>query len=359
MKVGIITYYDVPNYGSALLSYSMVKLLKQMGHEAVFLKYKRVRETNKAKDSIVRKLKGFSFNALRAKACESAKVKGMVTFRKQYLTVGDYYNVPQNLDIIIVGSDQIFDCKYEFNPYQYAINAPYKKVVSYAPSFGEFGFDELPSFCHESELKAAICRFDAHSARDRNTAEILAFLTGKTPETVLDPVLLYGFEEEKKTWNRERVRERYLIVYTWGGYTVTPEFRQQVCDFAKHNRLKTVSLGDYRPWCDYNYASADPVTFFELFQYCEMVITNMFHGTCFSILFEKPFYTMLMPHNRNKAGYLLESLGLTNQGLERPENLAGKTIPHIDYSGVDVLLQQKRQASLRYLENAVNRKGTV
>ena len=359
MKVGIITYYDVPNYGSALLSYSMAKILKQMGHEAVFLKYKRVREKDETKDSLVRRLRVCSFNALRAKVCESAKVKGMASFRERYLTIGDYYDVPQDLDLIIVGSDQIFDCKYEFNPYQYAVNAPCEKVVSYAPSFGEFGFDDLQSFPALDRLKEALCRFDAHSARDGNTARILASLTGQTPEIVLDPALLYGFEEEKKTWNRDRIHGRYMIVYTWGGYTVTPEFRRQVCDFAKHSRLRTLSLGDYRPWCDYNYASADPVTFFELYQHCEMVITNMFHGTCFSILSGKPFYTMLMPHNRNKAGYLLESLGLADQGLERPEDLEGKTIPRIDYSGVNALLRQKRQDSRRYLENAVNRKGTV
>ena len=358
MRIGIITYYDVPNYGSALLSYSMDKILKQTGHEAVFLKYKRRRETNNPRHFIARKMRGFTFNALRAAAYESAKVKGIASFREQYLSIGDYYDVPQDLDLIIVGSDQIFDCKYEFSPYQFAVNAPCSKVVSYAPSFGEFEFGDLSSFEHSDKLKEALCRFTAHSARDGNTAEILAFLTGKQVETVLDPVLLYGFEEEKTRWNQKRISEPYLIVYTWGGYTVTSEFRRQVCDFAKRNALKTVSVGDFRPWCDYNFASADPVTFFELFQHCRMVITNMFHGTCFSILAGKPFYTLLMKHNRNKAGYLLKSLNFPDQGLERPEELEGKGIPCIDYSGVYALLEQKRQESRRYLEDTVNMKGT-
>ena len=359
MKIGIITYYDVPNYGSALLSYSMDKILKQMGHEAVFLKYKRHRETEHTKHSLVRKMKGCTFNALRAAAYESAKVKGIASFREQYLSVGDYYDVPQDLDMIIVGSDQIFDCKHEFSPYQYAVNASCGKVVSYAPSFGEFEFGDLSSFDHTDKLKEALCRFAAHSARDGNTAEILAFLTGKQTKTVLDPVLLYGFEEEKTRWNQKRISEPYLIVYTWGGYTVTSDFRQQVCDFAKRSALKTVSLGDFRPWCDYNFASADPVTFFELFQHCRMVITNMFHGTCFSILAGKPFYTMLMKHNRNKAGDLLKSFDLMSQGLNGPEELAGKEIPYIDYSRVYTLLKQKRQDSERYLKDTVNMKGTV
>ena len=358
MKIGIITYYDVPNYGSALLSYSMDKILKQMGHEAVFLKYKRHREADHPKHSIVRKIRGFTFNALRAAVYESAKVKRIASFRNQCLSVGDYYDVPQDLDMIIVGSDQIFDCKHEFSSYQFAVNAACSKVVSYAPSFGEFKFGDLSAFDHTDKLKEALCRFAAHSARDSNTAEILTFLTGKQVETVLDPVLLYGFEEEKTRWNQKRICEPYLLVYTWGGYTVTSVFRQQVCDFAKRNALKTVSVGDFRPWCDYNYASADPVTFFELFQHCRMVITNMFHGTCFSILARKPFYTMLMNHNRNKAGYLLKSLNLLSQGLERPEKLEGKGIPRIDYSGVYALLEQKRQESRRYLEDTVNMKGT-
>ena len=358
MRIGIITYYDVPNYGSALLSYSMDKILKQMGHEAVFLKYKRRRETDNPARFSVRKVRGFTFNALRAAAYESAKVKGLASFRDQYLTVGDYYDVPQDLDMIIVGSDQIFDCKHEFSPYQFAVNASCSKVVSYAPSFGEFGFGDLASFEHTDKLKEALCRFSAHSARDGNTAEILASLTGKRPETVLDPVLLYGFEEEKARWNHNVIGEPYLIVYTWGGYTVTSDFRRQVCDFAKRSGLKTVSLGDFRPWCDYNFASADPVTFFELFQHCRMVITNMFHGTCFSILAEKPFYTLLMKHNRNKAGDLLKNFDLMSQGMERPEDLEEKEIPCIDYSPVNILLKKKRQDSRQYLEDAVNMKGS-
>lgn len=359
MKIGIITYYDVPNYGSALLSYAMNRILTEMGHEAVFLKYRRHRETDDKKHPIARIMKGFSPNVLRAAACEAAKVRRIASFRQQYLRVGDQYDVPQDLDMIIVGSDQIFDCKYEFSPYQFAVDAPCGRIISYAPSFGEFGFDDLKSFGHTDRLKEALSRFAAHSARDGNTAEILAFLTGKRPETVLDPVLLYGFEEEKALWNRKKINEPYLIVYTWGGYTVTPEFRRQVCDFAKRNALKTVSLGDFRPWCDHNFASADPETFFELFQYCRMVITNMFHGTCFSILSGKPFYTMLMKHNRNKAGDLLNSFGLAGQGLESPDDLEGKGIPHIDYSGVYARLEQKRQVSRQYLEDAVGMEGTI
>ena len=356
MKTGIITYYDVPNYGAVLLAFSMKKILEQSGHEVVFLKYKRHRETDRTHSVHLRGMRKWHPNALRAAVFEHIKIQRIASFRKKNLSVGDYYDIPQGLDMIVVGSDQIFDCKYEFNPYQFAVNVPCDKIISYAPSFGEFNYEDLQSFPALGRLKEFVCRFTLHSARDENTRKILSFLTGKTIETVLDPVLLYGFEEEKQAWNRRIVRERYLIVYTWGGYTVSSGFRNSVLEFAQRNELKTVSIGDFRPWCDYNYAAASPVTFFELFQHCEMVITNMFHGTCFSILFGKPFYTMLMEHNRNKTGDLLSRFGLTSQGLESSEALEGKGIPTIDYLSVNTILEKNRQDSCRYLKEAINTK---
>lgn len=350
MKIGIITYYNVVNYGAVLLAYSMKQTLNNMGHEVVFLQFDRERSNIKRNKTLYQKLRGMSPNARKARRAEEFKVTKFDEFRRDNLSIGDYYNVEQKLDLIIVGSDQIFDCKYEFNDFQFAINAACANVISYAPSFGEFKIDDLPTFDLRDSLKVALLKFKMHSARDKNTELLLEELIGRKPVRVLDPVLLYGFEKEKKKWNNRLIQDSYLIVYAWGGTTNTVEFQESVCDFAKKNGLKTVSIGDRRPWCDIDYSSASPIEFFELYRHCDMVITNMFHGTCFSILNEKPFYSLVMPHNENKLRDLLEFLELETQIVNDITLISNKAIPAIDYIIVNNVIKRHQQESRKYLE---------
>ena len=357
MKIGIITYYDVPNYGSAFLAYAMQQILKNEGYMPLFLKYSRQRNTPlRPRNALCRILKSFSPNAVRAARYEVKKERRLQQFRDDSLSVGDYFDVPQGLDATIVGSDQIFDCKYEFNAFQYAIGSPCKQIISYAPSFGEFSHSDLLTFPQKEELRSALNCFSAHSARDDNTVKLINELTGKEPMRVLDPVLLYGFEEEKGYWNEPYIDEPYAAVYTWGGSTTTDRFRKNVCAFARNNKLKTVSIGDHRPWCDYNYADASPAAFFSLIKNSSMVITNMFHGTCFSILNEKPFYSLLMPHNINKLGDLLQHFNLNHQGLFSPEDLSDKEIPQWNTLRVKAQIEKERISSREFLVNALKDK---
>ena len=353
MKIGIITYYDVVNYGAVLLSYAMKQTLNAMGHDVVFLRYKREKKNSNGNKSIINRLRRYSPNAIKARKAEEKKIQIFKDFRIKYLDIGDFYDKQQNLDLIIVGSDQIFDCKYEFNNYQFAIDAASDRVISYAPSFGEFRATDLTSFEKKELLKNAIRKFAAHSARDNNTMEILEILTGKKHDRVLDPVLLYGFKKEKKDWNESLIKDRYLIIYAWGGTTVSVEFAENVQAFARKNGLKTVSVGDRRPWCDINYASATPIEFFELYRHCDMVITNMFHGTCFSIINEKPFYSVVMPHNQNKLKDLLEYLDLDKQILYTIDSLKEIEIPQINYSKVKENLESTKNLSMAYLNKAI------
>lgn len=353
MKIGIITYYDVVNYGALLLAYSMKQTLNQMGHEVIFLRFNREIRSLTTGRSLYQRLRGMSPNAIKARRAENKKAKKFDVFKKEYLIIGDYYDVPQDLDLIIVGSDQIFDCKHEFHDFQYAINAACERIISYAPSFGEFRIADLGGFEKRSQLQAALKRFSAHSARDKNTEQLLEKLTDEKPVKVLDPTLLYGFKKEKKNWKERLIQDRYLIVYAWGGTTNTEEFKESVTAFARKNGLKTVSIGDRRPWCDIDYSAASPIEFFELYQHCDMVITNMFHGTCFSIINEKPFYSVVMPHNQNKLRDLLETMHLDRQIVTDIMNLKDLSIPVIDYDSINAFLSEQQVNSYQYLLAAI------
>ena len=75
MKIGIITYYDVVNYGAVLLSYAMKQTLNAMGHDVVFLRYKREKKNSNGNKSIINRLRRYSPNAIKARKAEEKKIK--------------------------------------------------------------------------------------------------------------------------------------------------------------------------------------------------------------------------------------------------------------------------------------------
>lgn len=353
MKIGIVTYYDVVNYGSALLAYSMQKYLVKLGHQVEFLKYHRVKKAAQPM-TLMRRLRRMLPNARKAAKAEAQKQQAFADFRAQFLNIGPEYHDAKDLDLLIVGSDQIFDCKYEFNDYQFAVNTPCEKIIAYAPSFGEVHFSMIGDLPFREALKDALCGFSSLSARDENTKKILEHLTGKEVPLVLDPVLLYGFDQEMKCWNKRHIKEDYLVIYSWGGITTTEDFQNAVRAFARKAGLKTVSVGDRRPWCDYDFSSASPVEFFELIMHSSMVITNMFHGTCFSILHNRPFYSFAMPHNQNKILGILHDFSLESQLRTKPEEIVNDMVPQLDYNCVNASLLHRQDVSTKYLLTALN-----
>jgi hypothetical protein len=156
---------------------------------------------------------------------------------------------------------------------------------------------------------------------------------------------MYGFEEERKVWNDRLVSKPYMVIYTWGGTTVTTEFAKRAKAAAKLNGLKTISVGERRPWCDIDYASASPVEFFKLFLHADMVLTNMFHGTCFSILFNRPFFSISMPHNKNKLEDVLFRFGLESQLVTDISQISSLSVPRIDFDSVNKRVSEARMHS--------------
>jgi hypothetical protein len=87
-----------------------------------------------------------------------------------------------------------------------------------------------------------------------------------------------------------------------------------------------------------------------------MVLTNMFHGTCFSLLNQKPFYSLTMPHNVNKLGGLLKQFNLESQILTDLSEISSKKIPKINYKGVNGIIQKYRDTSFNFLKSILKEK---
>ena len=80
----------------------------------------------------------------------------------------------------------------------------------------------------------------------------------------------------------------------------------------------------------------------------EVVVTNSFHGTVFSILFEKPFLSVKLASTSSRVENLLNMTGLASQLVEGTVKTYNLTV---DYTDVQRVLTEERQKSLDYLKS--------
>jgi hypothetical protein len=358
VKVGILTWYDVLNYGSVFQAYALQEKINELGASAQILRHDRVMPDYYGNKLESKNLKGYlkwlrnqTPNRRKNRAETHKKHDSFVAFRNEYLNVTMHYS-ETDVDRAIIGSDQIFDINGMYFPVQFGTGIPCESISTYAPSFGETTLEKLRENTRCSEICHRIKELKTVNARDKNTQDILSEIRNEEIPIVLDPTLLYSFEKEKRNWNKRLISEKYCIIYTWGGSTTSAEFAEQCRRFAEENNLKLVSIGEPRSWCDIQYSSASPIEFFELFMHADMVLTNMFHGTCFSILMGRPFYSFVMPHNMNKLGDLLNFLHLDSQTVLDINKLSMK-IPNINYVEVNEFISSEREKSENSLRMAL------
>ena len=118
MKIGLITIYQVPNYGSVLQTFASQKVLEQMGHECVIIRYNYRNDEFFKKQGLKRnKFKEWQLNTI--PWLKSAKLQ---SFRKENLNFSKQFETYQELvdfdwssfDAFIVGSDQVWNTRFLF-----------------------------------------------------------------------------------------------------------------------------------------------------------------------------------------------------------------------------------------------------
>ena len=193
------------------------------------------------------------------------------------------------------------------------------------------------------------------SVRDRNSGLIVEELTERKVKYHLDPVFIYDFKNEM---NYPIEDVPYMVVYAYSG-RINEKEKVEIVKFAKSHNLKLLALGGVHDFCD-EYINANP---FEMLQYmknAQYVVTDTFHGTVFSIKFNKQFATISRQGhegvygNQEKIEDLLRRFELESRLLGKPSDLRGLLEREIDYVAINGKIEREVQSSLLYLENNIN-----
>lgn len=352
MKIGILTFHRAVNYGAVLQAYALQKVIELMGHDAEIIDYRcSFIEAEVSPLAGFRNKKGF-VSAMKQMIFRCKKNIAFSGFMKKFVNLSKRYSSKKNMseleeqyDRFITGSDQVwnFGCSGSDSTYFLDFVKEPRKKNSYAASFG---FDKLPQG-DPFDYSILLRDFYKMSVREQSAAKIVEEKTGILPMVTLDPTLILDSDEWKKLVQKRPCKEKYIFVY----YIREPkDLLDYAYKLAEEKGCKVINSKKSMEFL----SKCSPQDFLTWFYYADYVVTNSFHGTVFSILFEKQFAIELdngkSVNNRSKE--LLQLLKIFNREVDIKDR--NKIDDKIEYSEAKRRLLENRNKSLEFVKSIVD-----
>ena len=266
--------------------------------------------------------------------------------------IGDYYSKVK-IDLLIIGSDEIFSIESGPNPWYYGVGTDAQKIISYAASFGPTTIETIKSKHLESYLAGCLKTIESISVRDKNSQQLVYELIGKKPLLVCDPVILYGYQSEMT--GPRIIKKDYVLLYSYDKNFNSSNDVKQIKAFAKENNLIVVSGGFYHKWCDKNY-NVNPDELIALFKYAKFVITDTFHGAVLSLITNANFSARIN-NNSNKLLHLLSQYSCDDRLFDECDCRILNSLykKAINYSFVNSMIDKHRISSIEFLNGEIEK----
>lgn len=363
MRIGILTLPLHKNYGGILQAYALQKYLDNMGHEVILLD----RQWNK---NYLDHLKEIIKRIFFRKKINIEKEIGKHTsfFINKYFNKTKILNSESklknavdklNLDVVIVGSDQVWRLEYtkafSMNYFFDFLNESEIKKMSYAASFGEdtWGHSEKIT----TQISELLSKFNAISVREDSSIQLCKENFDVLAEHHIDPTMLLEIEEYINLVNIEKEPKSNgdILVYMLD----IDNDRQKTIDAIVNHiggvlfsvNVKSVNSNDKIEDRVY-----PPVTsWLKGFQDAKFVITDSFHGTVFSILFNKPFIAYGNPgRGLSRFKSLFRMFGLENRFILKHDDLNISLLnEEIDWHNINSRLSDYRLNSKEFFKKNI------
>lgn len=359
MKIKTITCHDVYNFGASLQAYALMKYLNNKGHDVEIINYKPLylsynlwaigARWNK---NILLRIAFYLYVVPNRLLQQKLRAK-FDLFTRDYLNLtSKKYSSNEELkknipfaDIYIAGSDQIWNTEGPNGKDLafYLDFAPKNSVrASYAASFSiKYIVDDYREF-----VKKSIGKFDYLSVRESSGLLLLEQMDFNNAKLVLDPVFLL----DKSSWfkiAKQFEYEKYILIYDQENNKL---IKDAAIKLSKETGYKIVAIKNLYPmtYANKKIKNIGPREFLGLIRGCEILLTNSFHGSAFSILFQKEFYVFKRSHQKVNSR-MVDLLNTLDIGDRIIDDLLQICSNHIDYNLVNKKLDKMRLSSYEYL----------
>lgn len=386
-KVALVTCYFHPNYGSMLQAYATQKILDdwKIPCENICIDGLK-KEINASKTRFYLKqatnpqiLSGTIWRIGKKKLQKilhrqtfgrdmAIRAKKFKEFEKAYFHLSPVYSSKaeltaacKNYSTVLVGSDQLW-LPSNIEADYYTLNwvpEPVNKVA-YATSFGT---SFLPKNL-QTKANAFLKRFQYLSVREKAGVQMIQEYAGLDAKLVCDPTLLFTAEDwmciQQET---PLVEGKYILCYFLGNNTADRAFAQRLREKTGCKIVALLHLDEYIP-ADCGYADETPFDIgpgelLNLIRNAQYIVTDSFHGSVFSILNRKTFFTsrrvkkegILCTNNRLDS--LFETLGVTGRLIRGDEDVEECLARPLDYDIIHANLAKLREESREFLRGAL------
>lgn len=365
MKISTITCHDVYNLGASLQAYALAEYLKSLGHQVEIIDYKP--------DYLSRHYALWEvFNPrfdrpvlrelyLMAKLPE--RLKGRLGRRKRefdsfthamlpltaktYHSCGELRQEPPDSAVFFAGSDQIWNALFPNgkDPAFYLDFVPQGRVkASYAASFAT---DAVPE-AYREQIAGWLKGLNCISVRERSAVKLVEELGISGAVPVLDPVFLLTADQWKQIEKKIVDGEEYLLVYDFDGNDAVREYARRLAA-SRGWKIYSVFANDY---CDRCFSEEGPLGFLNLVRNARFVVSNSFHATAFSLIFQKQFVVFNRAEKINtRMRDLTEAAGIQGAVIQAGQAFCEPAA--IDYEKAGAQLEKAILRSKEYIEMAI------
>lgn len=364
-KICLITYCSSNNYGAALQLYATYKELECIGHDVTVLNYKNKYEASQQSFRFL--LTGVG---LKSKARYLISTCLFATRKNSKKNFSDFYSNLQytppvsdiaevkkmtQFDVFCVGSDQVWNPRITdgFDEV-FTLNGKVARKISYASSMGSLQFGGYD----EKDFIRRLADFDSISVREKGAYEYLQkHLPDKVINQVVDPTILYGREGWDKSIREagelDSITEKYVLVYALGGCFDRLNVLAHKIAAKLDAKVAAITLSSRPKKVDYLLNHATPLEFVNYIKNAAFVVTNSFHGTCFSLIYGTPFYSVRYDDNPARAEELLERYHLADRLYREGDLIDNALLSSDDIDPAQLRLKEDAATSEKWLEGAI------
>lgn len=390
IMIALVTCYFHPNYGSMLQAYATQKIMqewnlpcenicidglkKEIDGSKIRFYLKQVNNPQVLSGTIVRIVKKKVIQKTKKNTVgKDLKIRNACfhNFMEQNFIVSKRYDSKQELaeacknqkySAVIVGSDQLW-LPSNIEADYYTLNWVPDNVPKIAFSTS-FGTSFLPKK-NQAMASQFLHRFQAISVREETGRQMIKDYAGLDVPVVSDPTLLFNGEDwmciQKK---KPIISGKYILCYFLGNNKEDRQFAKRLREHTGYKIVALLHLDEYIK-ADTQYADETPFDIgpgelLNLIRNAQYIVTDSFHGSVFSIIYKKTFFTSRRVRKEgilctnNRLDSLFDKLGIEGRLIQGTENVEECLNRTIDYDKVHCNLDSLVKETKQYLRNALN-----
>lgn len=307
-KIALLTINDV-NFGNRLQNFALTNILEKKDYLVCTLVLNKILFKKRLRTfyyQFIFSLKNIFKKNMYEKQRKNKFARfnlGLSFYTKILLGNKMKKEIGEKFDCFVIGSDQIWNPNFYGDTilFNFLPFISENKKIAIAPSISCDSLTPAQTYFFQQGLS----NFKYLSCREEQGSRLIEKVSGKHCETIIDPTLMLSQDEWNKVIKKpsfHKENERYLLLYFLGN--LTNEYCNIIDEISKKYNLNVINILDKTSV----YYSCGPSEFIYMIKNASLVITDSFHGSIFSYIYDKPFKIFKRVDNIKSMNSRLENL---------------------------------------------------